>query len=46
MENRALMAFCFVADAIIAHNIWYVDSSDNENVEEYKKHGLESLICL
>lgn len=39
-----LWHFVFVADAIIAHNIWYIDSNDGKQVEIYNKYGLDFLI--
>ena len=39
-----LWHFAFVADAILAHNIWFVDLGDEKLVENYRKYGLSSLI--
>lgn len=43
-RKEQLWHFAFVADAILAHNIWYVDSSDDELARKYRKYGLDSLI--
>lgn len=36
--------FRYIADAIICHNMWTVQSTDTDGVKKYKEHHLEKLI--
>ena len=36
--------FAYVAESIINHNMWTVDSADINKAEEYRRYGLDELI--